>query len=175
MKKSEMWDLISKCIDGLTTVDGQSHGDLPEILLAEIEAAGMLPPVNTCKIISDGKGGFKHSQLERKWDAETRDKERLYKVFCIAIPKPITPEYLAEASAAGLILKKDLQDGKYYYGRCRNASVAMWDATNGVFWYIRHKWGSSFKEDIYHPEDDDGFDLFIPTEEVEPTEEEKIK
>lgn len=73
------------------------------------------------------------------------------------------------------IPKKDLIDGSYYRGRCRNAVVAQWDAQNGVFWYMRLKFTSVFKEDIHHPEDDDGFDLFYPHELTEPTENEIIK
>lgn len=102
--------------------------------------------------------------------------EKLITLFrVVGLPKPVTPEYLEKASQAGLILKKDLKDGAYYYGRCRNAEVAMWDATEEVFWYMRTKFGDVFAEDIYHPEDDDGFDLFLPVAEIEPTEKEKIK
>lgn len=74
--------------------------------------------------------------------------------------KPVTPEKLAEAIAAGLIPKKDLEDGVTYIGTCRNASEAVWHADKQRFTYIRHKFGSSFPEDIVHPEDDEGFDIF---------------
>lgn len=63
---------------------------------------------------------------------------------------------------AGVIRKEDLVDGAYYRGICRNASVVKWDAKNNCFWYVRYKWGSSFKEDINHMADDNGYDLFIP-------------
>lgn len=63
---------------------------------------------------------------------------------------------------AGVIRKEDLVDGAYYQGICRNASVAKWDAKDNCFWYMRTKWGSSFKEDINHIADDNGYDLFIP-------------
>lgn len=73
--------------------------------------------------------------------------------------------------------KKDLVDGQWYKGFCRNATVAQWSATHihpgnewhpkrvvGMFFYWRTKFGNTFIENIYHPEDDDGFDLFFPTE-----------
>jgi hypothetical protein len=60
-----------------------------------------------------------------------------------------------------IIPKSELVDGAYYAGHCRNASVARWDARTQQFYYIRHKFGDTFVEGINHPEDDDGFDLFI--------------
>jgi hypothetical protein len=63
------------------------------------------------------------------------------------------------------LAKKDLKNGTYYNGRCRNSRVAVWDATNQVFWYVRNKWGCYFPEEICHPEDDNGFDLYYPVNE----------
>ena len=90
------------------------------------------------------------------------------------LPNPITPEYLIEAEKCGLILKKNLVDGEYYYGHCRNARVARWNTKTQEFTYIRTKFGSKFPETIKHPEDDDGFDLFKPVSVVEPEEDEKV-
>ena len=59
-----------------------------------------------------------------------------------------------------MIPKADLQNGMYYYGRCRNAHVARWDGTQ--FWYWRTKLGSTYLEAINHPEDYFGFDVFTP-------------
>ena len=60
----------------------------------------------------------------------------------------------------GAIPKKDLIIGKKYLGNCRNATEAKW---NGFFFtYTRYKYGTSFKDEINHFEDDDGHDLFIP-------------
>ena len=63
---------------------------------------------------------------------------------------------------ASLIPKVELIDGQWYAGDCRNASKARWDSKRNVFVYIRHKFGHSFDETIRHPEDDDGYDLFLP-------------
>lgn len=72
------------------------------------------------------------------------------------------------------VRKSDLVDGAYYYGSCRNARCARWTAATGVFTYIRTKFGSRFPEDINHPEDDNGYDLFVPYFRCYPTKDELI-
>ena len=59
-----------------------------------------------------------------------------------------------------MIPKTDLQPGAYYYGRCRNATVARWDGTR--FWYWRAKFEARYLEAINHPADFIGFDCFTP-------------
>ena len=66
----------------------------------------------------------------------------------------------------GGILKEDLKHCQYYIGVCRNSNVAKWDANRQKFIHLRTKFGKTFAEEINHPEDDDGFDLFIPYEEI---------
>ena len=63
--------------------------------------------------------------------------------------------------------KSSLVDGAYYYGICRNARVARWDAEDGRFWYRRKKFDYEYIEPINCPEDDNGFDLFYPFAEVD--------
>jgi hypothetical protein len=70
--------------------------------------------------------------------------------------------------------KQELKDGSYYEGHCRNATVALWDAKGGVFWYMRTKFRLRFSESINHPENDDGHDLFYPVKEVIPKEQEMV-
>ncbi len=65
----------------------------------------------------------------------------------------------------GLIPKNDLVVGAIYKGRCRNANYALWKGDR--FEYIREKFGAEFLEDIMHPEDDNGFDLFVPVVKTE--------
>lgn len=81
-------------------------------------------------------------------------------------PNPVTKEWLEEAYKNGMIKMADLKDGATYYGDCRNTSKARWDAKDGRFYYTRTKFGQSFEEEIFHPEMDAGFDLFIPVAEV---------
>lgn len=60
------------------------------------------------------------------------------------------------------IPKHELVVGKTYKGNCRNSHIAVWDGK--VFWYDRYKFGSTYREDINHYEDDDGYDVFVPFE-----------
>ena len=60
----------------------------------------------------------------------------------------------------GAIPKDNLIKGKTYLGSCRNASEAVW--MGNQFEYIRHKFGTTYKETINHFQDDDGSDLFVP-------------
>jgi hypothetical protein len=83
-----------------------------------------------------------------------------------SLSNPIKPGELEQAYKDGMIRKSDLKDGKTYLGDCRNASVATWHADKNCFTYQRTKFGSTFPEDIFHPEDDDGFDIFTPFEEI---------
>lgn len=97
------------------------------------------------------------------------------------IPCPVTPEWLSLAVESGMVAKSDLVDGQYYQGTCRNAQVAVWRANEpkyrsepGCFVYMRTKFSSVFPETINHPEDDNGFNLFIPVGIVEPLDSERI-
>ena len=57
--------------------------------------------------------------------------------------------------------KSELVVGQTYKGRCRNATEAVWKGE--YFEYTRSKFGDSYQEKINHPEDDRGFDVFMPT------------
>ena len=59
-----------------------------------------------------------------------------------------------------VIPKNELVEGETYSGECRNASEAVWNGSK--FTYDRYKFGTWFKEDINHFEDDDGYDVFVP-------------
>jgi (p)ppGpp synthase/HD superfamily hydrolase len=111
----------------------------------------------------------------------TKKDEMIYKdivkfdtntVHCIHLPKPIPGELYNELFQKGVIRKSDLIIGKYYYGKCRNTNVAVWNGS--AFVYMRSKFGTSFPENINHLEDDNGFDLFVPIEEVIPVENQKV-
>lgn len=93
----------------------------------------------------------------------------------IIIPKEITPEVMKELISKGMIPKSELEDQAYYIGDCRNAIVSRWDAKAHKFTYMRSKFDNTFPENINHPEDDNGFDLFTPFKKVEPNEDEIIQ
>lgn len=88
------------------------------------------------------------------------------------IHQPTTLEHLNRLIAAGMLPKEDLKPDTYYFGTCRNASVALWQGE--FFIYKRHKFTDTFNEEINHAEDDDGYDLFYPIAECVPEEREKI-
>jgi hypothetical protein len=60
----------------------------------------------------------------------------------------------------GAIPKDKLIPGGKYKGACRNAEIAVW--TGNKFIYDRTKFGTTYKEEINHFQDDDGGDLFVP-------------
>jgi hypothetical protein len=68
------------------------------------------------------------------------------------------------------VLKSDLIDGAYYKGKCRNATIARWNADIDKFVYWRTKFGSKFTETICHLNDDPYYDVFIAYHICEPEE-----
>jgi len=118
-------------------------------------------------IASDNEGIQKmRSYFERHKGNPFADiSSRLFDIgLSLDVPKPMTPEILQRYYDAGVIQKKDLKFGEYYWGRCRNASLAMWDGSHFV--YIRIKSLNVFLEKINHIEDDDGYDLFVPIKQL---------
>ena len=67
----------------------------------------------------------------------------------------------------GALPKEALIHGKYYYGRCRNASIARWDGVKQVFVHWRQKFGDVFLEEISCREDELHMDVFDPWVELE--------
>lgn len=61
-----------------------------------------------------------------------------------------------------MIAKDKLVDGAIYFGTCRNATLAVWDDIFNKFSHITKKLGGTILEELPHPEDDDGYDCFIP-------------
>lgn len=65
------------------------------------------------------------------------------------------------------IAKRDLEDGAYYTGDHRIASIARWDAKAQQFLYMRDKFGDTFVDTCNHFEDDNGLALFVPLRKVD--------
>lgn len=68
------------------------------------------------------------------------------------------------------IAKADLVHGAYYQGRCRNATIARWNAETQRFVHWRYKFGW-FVDTICHPEDEQDFDVFVVEAPCEPEKE----
>ena len=112
----------------------------------------------------------------RQPEDDIKHEEKLKKVLHgeYTAPNPQPANWLETAEKNGMIGRHNLKDGTYYYGRCRNAKVAKWDAAKAKFTYMREKFGHTYHEDINHIADDNGFDCFIPVAIVEPNEEETV-
>jgi len=70
------------------------------------------------------------------------------------------------------IVKADLEHGAYYIGRCRNATEARWNENEQCFVHWRTKFGSTFLEEIKHPEDEKHFDVFVVESKIDKPEQE---
>ena len=84
------------------------------------------------------------------------------------IGNPVNDGSIKEAVSNGMIPKSDLEDMQEYFGYCRNADRCIWIAKLQRFVYTRSKFRSVFCETIPHPEDDGGFDIFVPVGKSEP-------
>jgi len=95
-------------------------------------------------------------------------------IWGIHLPQPIPGDLYRELYRKGIVAKKDLKKNHYYYGKCRNARVALWNGYE--FIYMRQQGNLTFyPEEIFHLEDDNGYDLFVPLKVVDPTEEQRVK
>lgn len=82
-----------------------------------------------------------------------------------SLGKGFSKEDLQQAIEDGMLAKDKLVSGHGYQGYCRNATLAFWNGND--FMYLRQKFGQLFPEHIPHPEDDNGYDIFVPMKEVE--------
>ena len=105
------------------------------------------------------------------------------KKYYLRFGVPITAAELEAAWFAGMLRKEELKDGAYYWGCCRNARVAMWDADKGSFVHMRLK-GDWHPEKIPYPSDEKvvefapgrltACDVFIPWLPTEPLDFERV-
>lgn len=68
-----------------------------------------------------------------------------------------------------ILERERLIHGRYYKGRCRNATVARWNAEAGCFFHWREKFGRIFIETIRYPTDEvePWWDTFAVVEDFE--------
>lgn len=59
----------------------------------------------------------------------------------------------------------DLKHNTNYLGECRNSTSAIWNKGIQKFEYTRYKFNTSFIEEIEHPDNDKGYDVFFPLKE----------
>lgn len=109
-------------------------------------------------------------------------KDAQKKVYKFIRENKLNPENLKKLEELGMIPRDQLEDRAYYFGICRNAQIAQWVESPGYpsknelpngninrgpcFYHMREKFNSIYVEQINHPEDDNGFDLFIPLKKI---------
>lgn len=67
----------------------------------------------------------------------------------------------------GVIRGEDLEHGKYYLGKCRNAYVGKWNDDKKVMEHMRYKFGVFTKDNVNYLDNDDNFDLFVAIKEID--------
>lgn len=92
-----------------------------------------------------------------------------YKFEKLGIHTKIPREFDLEKDyyAKGVIRAKNLINGHYYIGKCRNGHIGKWDEENKVMWHKRFKHGVFVKDHVNYIDNDDGFDLFIAIEGID--------
>jgi uncharacterized protein (DUF433 family) len=73
-----------------------------------------------------------------------------------------------EITGRPILRKGQLADGRYYKGRCRNATIARWNASENCFYHWREKFGKIYIETIKYPTDEEEpwWDVFDVVEEL---------
>jgi hypothetical protein len=89
-------------------------------------------------------------------------------------PVNYTDAQLEKAYAAGMMAKAKLEDGRYYRGECRNASIARWCAELQAFVHWTFTMGGWHLDLIHHPEDEKRYDVFLAFERIEPATDDVI-
>ena len=131
-----------------------------------------IPPKNMTKEEAEIWFAAQREKLKRERKAKIREHwenlQPFEKVQDIPeLPHAEDPEewknfYVKKLIQCGAIPKEDLEDGCYYLGEHRRATVAQWNAKENKFTYNRYKFGNVFLDECNHFEDDDGFALFVP-------------
>lgn len=73
-----------------------------------------------------------------------------------------------ELTGRPILPKQQLVHGCYYKGRCRNATIARWNAEENCFYHWREKFGAVYIETIMYPTDETEpwWDVFDVAEEL---------
>lgn len=98
-------------------------------------------------------------------DLRLKAKKIYHTHLCTTLVEKDRQGSLNKAYEAGMIPKKDYEVGSTYVGHCRNAGEAVWDGER--FAYERHKFGDIFTDYVECPEDDIGYDIFVPVAKKE--------
>jgi hypothetical protein len=98
---------------------------------------------------------------------ERLQKQKQWNPFWFAqVSGEITMDDLTRAYNYGMIKKTSLVDQQWYYGLSRCSSFAQWSKEDDCFYVTTSSMGIQYGEAAKHPEDDNGFALFIPLTEI---------
>jgi len=83
--------------------------------------------------------------------------------YCYFAPIKITKEWLEEKYKKKMLVPVcELENLVCYVGNCRNSELAIWDAEENSFFYLRYKFGDRFIEQIETVESNSPYDVFLP-------------
>ncbi len=109
--------------------------------------------------------GMADDEVLRNYPGLETDDLTAVREYAIQLIRSRTHDYFTGRP----ILPKDrLVHGRFYKGRCRNATVARWNADENCFYHWREKFGRIYIERITYPTDADEpwFDVFDVIEEL---------
>lgn len=76
------------------------------------------------------------------------------------LPNDLNDFFINKLIELGAIPKEKLEEGIWYYGGHRIATISMWNGKKFLYW--RHKFGNIFVDTCEHFQNDDGYSLFVP-------------
>lgn len=85
------------------------------------------------------------------------------------LPNPLTDYYKLKLIEKGALIKKELVNGKWYYGNHRCTTLGRWNEEKQEFDYWNYSFGY-YMDVTNHFQDDDGYALFVPIREASETE-----
>ena len=111
--------------------------------------------------------GMTDDDILQKYPELEREREDLTAVREYAVHLVKTRSH-DEFTGRPILPKDRLQHGAYYKGRCRNSTVARWNADQNCFWHWREKFDYIYIETIKYPTDEEEpwWDVFDVVEEL---------
>jgi uncharacterized protein (DUF433 family) len=109
--------------------------------------------------------GMTEDEVLQKYSELEPDDIPAVREYAVQLIKTRTHD---EVSGRPILPKDRLVHGRYYKGRCRNATVARWNSEKQKFYHWREKFGRIYIETIKYPTDErePWWDVFDVVEEV---------
>src|SRR5947207_4232212 len=97
-------------------------------------------------------GRITEEEILRQHPALTTEDLNAVREYTLAEIKSRTHD---EFTGCPILAKNQLKHGRYYKGRCRNATVARWNAAEQYFYHWRKKFDRIYIETIKYPTDEE--------------------